>query len=138
MALLPVYIVTEHHQCLVVNATTDEDVKVDVILDTGASTSLVGRGFLEKRSQRKLKPLRVQELPRKFQVTGVSSDSPITCRGVMEFGMKFEGESTRILRFRALVVPQWEGDVILSWNALDPLGINFMRESDGYTRSEEV
>ena len=77
-----------------------------------------------------MKPLKVQDLPRKFQVTGVPSDSPITCRGVVDFGMKFEGEYTRILRFRALVVPQWEGDVMLSWNALDSLGINFMRDEE--------
>ena len=67
------------------------------------------------------------ELPRKFQITGVSSDSPVNCEGIAEFGLNFTGESRRTLRFRALVVPAWEGDVILSWNVLDALGINFIR-----------
>jgi len=127
---LPVYVVTEHHQCLVVSAHTDEDIKVQVILDTGASTSLVGKGFLEKRKMKNLKPLQIEELPRKFQITGVSSNSPVNCKGTVEFGLKFSGESKGILRFRALVVTEWEGDVILSWNALDMMGINFIRDKE--------
>jgi hypothetical protein len=127
---LPVYVVTEHHQCLVVSALTDEDIKVQVILDTGASTSLVGKGFLEKRESKNLRPLQIEELPRKFQITGVSSNSPVNCKGTVEFGLKFSGESKGTLRFRALVVTEWEGDIILSWNALDMMGINFIRDKE--------
>src|SRR5690606_24731584 len=114
--------------CLAVDARTDDDIKVTVIMDTGAATSLIGKGFLEKRRQKNLRPLQMSELPRKFQITGVSSDSPVNCEGIAEFGLNFTEDSKRTLRFRALVVPAWEGDAILSWNVLDALGINFIRD----------
>jgi len=120
--------VTENHQCLAAAAVTDEDVKVLVVLDTGAATSLVGKGFIRKRENKGLGPIKIQEIPSKFKILGVSSENPIKCKGLTEFGLKFEGGAEETLRFKALVVPDWEGDVIISWNALDMLGINFTRD----------
>ena len=42
VAPLCVYVVTDNHTCLAVDANTDDDIKVTVIMDTGAATSLIG------------------------------------------------------------------------------------------------
>jgi len=48
---------------------------------------------------------------------------------MVEVPLTFVGDRTgRTLRFRALLVQDWEGDIILSWNVLDRMGVNFIRD----------
>ena len=128
---LRVYVVTEANQCLSAVGWTDGNIRINIILDTGASTTLMGRGLAEKRKAKGLEDLKIEPLPKKFQILGVSSGAPIDCKGITEIPVKFDAEgSERTFRFRALYVPGWDGDLILSWNVLDTMGLNFVRDGN--------
>ena len=89
----------------------------------------MGRGLVAKRQAKGLPPLEIIPLARRFTILGVSSASPIQCKGVVEIPVRFEGDpSGTTIRFRALLVESWQGDTILSWNVLDKMGVNFVRD----------
>ena len=127
--MVQINIVTDENVCLTAKAMTEGEISIGVILDTGASTSLVGRGLIAKRQAKGLPPLETTRLARRFTILGVSSAFPIQCKGVVEIPARFEGDpSGTTIRFRALLVEGWEGDTILSRNVLDKMGVNFVRD----------
>ena len=92
----------------------------ECIFDTGAGINIVGEGLLTKFRERKIQ---LEIHPLRLHLVGVASAKKIPTQGytVLEVGLG----GGKFAKVKAVVTPEWSGQLLLGWNCLASLGLNF-------------
>ena len=101
---------------------------VGTILDSGAGVSIVGRRFVDLYRRTFGYPPPMD--PITLTVTGVNSAASLAASAVTSFMLSF-GPRTASHKVSAVVVPGWDGEVLLGWHTLRTLGITFILNEEG-------
>ena len=101
---------------------------VGTILDSGAGVSIVGRRFVDLYRRTFGYPPPMD--PITLTVTGVNSAASLAASAVTSFMLSF-GPRTASHKVSAVVVPGWDGEVLLGWHNLRTLGITFILNKEG-------
>ena len=103
--------------CLSVGAYL-EGSPVNTILDSGAGVSIVGKRFTELHKK-------VYKCLPNITIKGVNSAAALQATAVVSFPLNF-GPKTVPHLVSAVMVPGWDGEILLGWNDLMALGITFI------------
>ena len=101
---------------------------VSTILDSGAGVSIVGRKFVALYGRTFGHPPPMD--PITLTVTGVNSAATLRASAVTSFMLSF-GPRAASHRVSAVVVPGWDGEILLGWHNLMRLGITFVLDREG-------
>jgi hypothetical protein len=101
------------------------NVDAEVLLDTGAQANVIGRSLITKLA-RAGKPIKTR--PCQLDVKGVVSDAPMTVSGLARVDLVLRGEDGNpkpsvFDQITAIVSPQYDGDLILSFGTLSDWGM---------------
>ena len=108
--------------CLSVGAYL-EGSPVNTILDSGAGVSIVGKRFTELH--KKVYKCLPKMDPIALTIKGVNSAAALQATAVVSFPLSF-GPKTVPHLVSAVMVPGWDGEILLGWNDLMALGITFI------------
>ena len=62
-------------------------------------------------------------------VTGINSAAALSANSVVSFTLFFGKNATAAHEVSAVVIPEWDGEILLGWRTLKELGINFSHEN---------
>ena len=88
---------------------------VNTILDTGAGVSIIGKRFVDlyKRVYGRLPKMD----PVSLTIKGVNSAAALEATAIVSFPLNF-GPRTVPHKVSAVMVPGWDGEILLGWNNL--------------------
>ena len=102
--------------------------QVKIILDSGAGVSIVGGKFI--KLYKDIFGYPPHTIPITLHVSGINSSAGLRANAMTSFPLRF-GHRLGVHRVSAVVVPEWEGEVLLGWRTLKTLGINFIQDEGG-------
>ena len=100
-----------------------------VILDSGAGVTIVGNSFLENWERSFGKPLVIK--PFSLSIAGIYTGRSLSVKGITSFPLQFS-ESSTPTKIVAVVVPQWQGEILIGWRNLRSLGFTFSLNCEGH------
>jgi hypothetical protein len=108
--------------------TTQEGVEPLTVLDTGAGVSIAGEGLKAKFDMAGIPRIRIK--PISLKISGVNSNAPVQVVGLIRVPLRFKGNPDVDISLAVVLVRQWKGDLLLSWQTLRRMGFTFRLDGD--------